>query len=814
LNSEAHQPGSDAPPATARRRAVLSANLARLLRTGGLTTVLVGAAAFFLYWVQRSTPIRHWLTWRYGMYWGLTLLLFAAATGVGNVLLRWLLRRYLRLDEHLVLSAALGILAFGLVWFLLGVAGLYSGWTFYVVPLAFLTVSARSLYSWIGRYLRRRALFGRARRERFPLVLRRALVALGTVSLALLYVAILTPDNVSYDARWYHAAAAEQYAVQGGIRPFADGWLVGAYPQLATWLYTWAFVMPGARLFDHVELAAHVEFVAFAFTLIGIPALVRRLLGGGSYSLSWVTRFLFPGVFLYDSSLALGADHIAAFWAIPIFLAFLRAYEQLELRRCVLAVACLAGAVLTKYSAVSLVAFPVAALTWRAVQLTYARRRTSEVYSALRSLSAMLGLGLLLTAPHWEKNWIWYHNPIYPLAYNLFSPRPWTVDTPDRFGHFMPPEWSAQRSWHGFLQSLEAMVNFSFVPHDWPNFHGAVPVFGSLFTLALPCLLFLKPRGRLWALFAASHIGVGVWFWMFHQDRYLQTLLPWMAAGTAAVGIATWRLGVAPRVALLALVVLQVAWGADTPFIPGHAMAGTPWKPALELFSSSYRHNYKDRFAAYEPLGKVKHHVAPGGTVMLHEMHMHLGIGVPTVSDWIGWQGGVSYVRTAAPTEMYGALRTMEVTDVLWTRSSRGYDSLGGDLAFYYFMTRHALPPEDVGGYLLSRLPEQAPTNVGFKNRALVLDCGETYASGVYSLSDLSVTVLPTARLKSDYPLPLVPLERDAELGRLLENVDAVAINRSCTPTTPNMNQAGFQQAAQRAGLELWVRARSKSSQN
>jgi len=37
------------------------------------------------------------------------------------------------------------------------------------------------------------------------------------------------------------------------------------------------------------------------------------------------------------------------------------------------------------------------------------------------------------------------------------------------------------------------LPTFSFVVHDW-GFHGEPPVFGSLFTLLIPVLLFLRAR--------------------------------------------------------------------------------------------------------------------------------------------------------------------------------------------------------------------------------------------------------------------------------------------------------------------------------
>jgi hypothetical protein len=783
--------------------------LVRSWRTLGVTAVVLAGAAFFAFWVQRFIPFQHWLAWRYGLYWLLTAMLGLSCLSVGNLTLRGLLGRYLRFDEHLVLSVALGVLVFALSWFLLGLVGSFSAWTFCLLPCLCLALGARALWAWLSRYRRHGRLRRRGLPGHLPGWLRGPVSGFGVLALGLLYAGILTPDNIAYDARWYHLAAAEQYAVQGGIRPFADGWFVGAYPQLATWLYSWAFLLPTGRFFDHVELASHLEFGAFLLTLFGIPVLVRRILGGGGYGWSWVARLLFPGVFLYDSGLSGGADHIAAFWAIPIFLAFLRAYERVELRRCTVLTACLAGALLTKYSALSLTLFPAAAMFFRALQLVVRRRKEPGALGPLANLLAMLGLGLSLTAAHWLKNWVWYHDPVYPLAYDFFSPRPWTVDTKDRFGHFMPPEWSAPHSLRGIGDTLSAMIDFSFVPHDWPQFHGQVPVFGSLFTLAIPCLLFVRPRRRLLALFASCELGVGVWYWMFHQDRYLQTLLPWMAVCTASVGIAAWRLGVLPRLALCLLVGLQLAWGGDTPFIPAHALAGgTPFKPAIDLLSSSYRQDFKARFLAYEPLGKIKPHVAAEGTVMLHEMHMHLGIGVPTVSDWIGWQGGVSYVRTAKPSELYAVLRGMGVTDVLWTRTSRAYDSVGGDLAFYNFVVRHTAHTEKVGGFSISRLTDAVPSDEGFANLALYLGCGDSYQSGVYRLSDLSITVLPQPRPVADYPQPLTSLTPDSLRDDLLRQVDAVAVNPTCFHV-PALDSFGLSQVAQRDALQLWVRTPS-----
>jgi hypothetical protein len=779
----------------------------RRVRAALVTVALFAAGAFLAYWTHRITPIQHWLAWRYVAYWASSLTLLASCTVAGVRLLELLVRRYFGFGEHVVLSAALGVLAFASLWFALGVLHLYSVWTFALSPLALLAFGANATRRWLGRYRRHRGLRGTVKGQHTGL--RTALRTYGVLALGLLYFPILSPDNIAYDARWYHLATAERYAVMGGISRFPEGWFLGTYPQLATWLYSYAFSSPARLTFDKVELAAHLEFVLFLFSVFSIPVVVRRILGGRHQAMAWVARLLFPGVFLYDSSLAGGADHVASIWAAPIFLSFLRAYQALKFRECILFACCAGGALLTKYSVAGMVVFPGVALVLRALFLAFrARRGGRAALKPVLALVVTLVAGLVVTSSHWLKNWIWYRNPVYPLAYDLFRSKPWTTDSPDRFGHFMPTEWYAPRTWAGVVASLKATLSFAFVPNDWPMFHGHVPVFGFLLTLSLPALLFIRPRKRLFALVACTHVAIAVWYWMFHQDRYLQSLVPWMAAVVACIGIEVWRLGLGPRIGVVLLVALQLAWGGDTPFIPGHVMnGGTPYQAVITLLSSSYRKDFERRFETYAPFERVKEHVRPGGKLLIHEQHLHLGMAVPVVSDWIGWQGGISYVRMGSPAQIYASLQRMGVSDVLWSATSKGYDSLGGDLAFYSFVTSYTRATTSLGGQTLSRLVERLPDGgSAFQDKALVLGCGDLYASGLYRLSDLSVTVLAVPRKPSDFPKPRAPVPAPNELAGVLSQVDALAVNRHCFRLQPRPDAHGLERVAERQGFELWVR--------
>ena len=446
--------------------------------------------------------------------------------------------------------------------------------------------------------------------------------AFGLAGLLLVYLPILTPNNVGFDSRWYHLGIAEHYAATGAVQRFPEGWWVGAGPHLASFLYTWAFLLPFGRITDRIELAAHLELSVFLFSLLGIPALVRRLVpprsGGSPYRHAWVARFLFPGVFLYDSSLCLGADHVARVLRRPHLPpppprhgAWLRGSVSSSPWRSP------ARCSPSTRAAIVLVVPALLAVALRAVVLLVRalRRRAGAppVRAAFAGPLAALGAGLAFTAPHWLKNAVWYGDPLYPALHALARPRPWTADSAVRFDiGFASAYWAAPRSLAGLGRTLGALFTFSFVPNDWDRFHGATPVFGSLFTLSLAALPFLKHTKRIWGLVAATHLGIFAWYWINHQDRYLQAALPWMAAATAAVlGLCFgrgsrhgWRRARWWR--------SRSSGGPTSYFIPAHVYAGVPAKAVLELLLA-HRGQARQGPAHLRGLLRRRGQGAPGG---------------------------------------------------------------------------------------------------------------------------------------------------------------------------------------------------------
>ena len=103
----------------------------------------------------------------------------------------------------------------------------------------------------------------------------------------------------------------------------------------------------------------------------------------------------------------------------------------------------------------------------------------------------------MLTAPHWLKNAIFYGDPLFPLLRRWLPAHPWSAAAEAPYESWFllrRPPWSLS----GVLEMAKTLVTFSFVPHDFPQYHGERPISGSLFTLCTPLLVFVRNRRLDW----------------------------------------------------------------------------------------------------------------------------------------------------------------------------------------------------------------------------------------------------------------------------------------------------------------------------
>lgn len=747
-----------------------------------------GFAAFY----SQFYPIQAWLFWRYAGYWLACSLWSAGCVSSGYALVRRLRGTPLPFAETLCLSFAAGVVLFYLAMNLLGAVHGLEGVTFFALPLVMIAIGARPSWRLCRRYIRH--VRYRASGRNAPSLLQAAIWVFGLAVLAMIYFKLLTPENAQFDARWQHLALAEQYAHIGFIPRFAEGWTIATNPHLAAILYTWAFLVPTGVLFDQVALSAHVELTCFLWTIAAIPPTVRLLVPGSKAAGSWVTRFLFPGVLLYDSSLAGGADHIGALFALPIFITLLRALPTLSPGRCALLALMMAGAAMTKVTA-GLMLVPGAALT---VATVVVWRSVRERRLAWKGPAAAVVTALGATAFFWARNWIWHGDPVYPSLHEHLTLRPWTEDASNLFewGYKDIQFWRPERNWSGFLESLSALFTFSFVPNDWSRFHGKVPVFGSLFTLLTVCLPFFRNTKRIWGLLALTLAALFTWYSIHHQDRYLQTLVPWMAAVTAAIIIRVWQTNRLSRVAVSVLIVTQVLIGADVYFIQSHAMIVSPVKRVADLLAAGHKGQYDERLKVFPGWVAIGNALPEDAHVLLHDNHVHLGLSRRTTSDWSTWQYGISYGRLQSPRALWQLLHDLGVTHIIWEdRVSWGWDSVAGDLVFFDFAFRHAVDRKKVGRHWVSKMPEEPPPNLPFGEVAF-FGCEDLYPSGLYPLSEMTVPVFGPDR--SRFPRPTVAAG-DTSDAALFERADYVVIDSSCAKwSDAQVRSKGFDHVANR----------------
>jgi hypothetical protein len=794
---------------TERKRTQVPSRTARR----AATALLLGGIVVLALALHRHEPLQHWLFFRYARAVLLAATFSLTCLVAGHAALLRVLGRTLPFEEHVSLAFALGVLAFFLTSFAFGIVGLYGPAFFFGGPALLLALGVRPFLATLARVRRRWGKWDHGLRLD---ALRALCLLYGAVGVLYVWFTILTPQNASFDARWYHLPIAEIYVAQGGIAPFSEGWVPGAFPQLASLIYAWAFCMSGS-MFDRVVTAAHLEFAVFSMTLFGVVAIVRRVLGKRS-PLAWVALFLFPGIFCYDSSLLLGADHVAAVFAPPLFLVSLRYLAEPTRAHAVLLGALVAGVLDTKYSAATLVLLPVAVVVSAAVRDLKAKRGRRAAMAA----AVTFGTTVVLTAPHWLKNAVFYGDPLFPSLRQWLPAHPWHVAAeaphPTWFSLHHPPLGAKS-----VLETLTTLATFSFLPHDFPQFHGDVPVFGFLFTLVTPLAFLFPRRPRLTWLFVGTYLGVAGWFWIHQFDRYLQVLVPWMAAATAVVLTLVWRMGGAARLATSLLVVLQGVWGAAVPFIPSHRTAGAPIsKVVIDLLGRGYRGESASELMAYPEWEAVGRALPRGSKLLVHEEENRAGLSVASAVDYSGDQGAFYWGEPGAssPAEIHRLLRSHGITHVLWAKNlDHGTDTVAAGLVFFDFVSHHTDVLGSFGGYVLAALRAPAPPDVDprwvayypcevARSASPPDDWDPVWAprglnwpifsQGLYRLSDM-------ARAPGD-ARPLARPAPDVSMAEAFERAHFVVFDARCHGALPESTRKRFELLASRGHAMMLVR--------
>lgn len=733
--------------------------LASLRGPVSLLWLLVALGGFAVH-TNDVYPLREWLIFFWARAWLGALAFALASLSAGVRVLALFGVKTTRLLERYTLAMAAGVLTFALGIYAAGYAGLLGRVFFFAWPALLLLAGGRPLARELGHVASLSKRLGvRLVLPQRPVQALAALLALAGV--LVLYLHVVTPASILFDARWYHLPIAENYAVAGQIRPFPEGWYLAAYPHLASVLYTWAFLAPG-ELEHHLILVVHLEFVLVLATVVGISALAERLLAGARLVHGGAALFLFPCIFLPDSALNGGADDVLAFWAPPLGLALLRYLKSATAPNAVLLGAILGAAGLTKYQAIYLL---VAIALVLAVDLVRRRKPLPLLGAA--------GTALLVSSPHWLKNWIAYGDPLYPNLYRWLPAHPFFHGAAEWLprGYWLNGA-NRSLSWARKLRGLgRALVGFSFSPHGWAATPVGRPLFGSLFTLLLPLLFWARPRWRVLLIAGSVHVGLVVWYFTYVYDRFLMSMLPWMAACTAAALATLWRTGLpSVRIGTGLLVAFQLAWGADI-----HFLSGSPLRSLLDHVAAGDAKNFaRTAYPGVELQAIGKKIRDPTAKVVGHDFYQSVGAGVQSICDNPAWQGSIDYLALDTPERTLKRWTRLGATHVLWPahKEARAPEDLARDAVFARAATAFTRGSFNVAGYEVEKLVhpslrahDREPTRIAW------LACGTERKLGIYTPKGLAFDSVEAALSTAD-------LARDPSAA--LAKVNAVWSRASC----------------------------------
>jgi hypothetical protein len=777
-----------------RERDLPSSRLSGRARSRLVLGVATLAIAFTLWYLNRYQPLVDWLFWRFAAVYGFSLLFGLACLSSGHALLAWPCRKdRMLLVERLLLDVAAGVLLFAWGTFLFGVVGVLGPVYFWLLPAVLLAVGMPFLLrdgtSMLSEWRRVRPRSGTTS----PTTT--LAIGFGAIGLLLVYLPLLTTENIAFDARWYHLAIAEHYATAGRIASFPEGWHLGAVPHLASWLYTWALSCPVFDLWGRLELAAHLELLLFLPTLAAVPLLVVRMTGAKHARGTWAVFFLFPGILLYDSNLSTAADHILAFWAGPVALAALWFVGTFTPNRAlVLAIAC-AGAALTKMqSAYLLLPAAVFVAVFAARRVLAHKDRLARIGKVLAG--PLFGSFLVLSASHWLANTIWYRNPVYPMLGSFFPSRPWRTQL---VGSMLDQGWTPGGTlWARIEKTLVSPFTFAYVPHDWFMFHRDLPVFGFLFTLSLALLPFLRQTRRIWVLALATVLGLLVWFWTYHQDRYLQVLLPWMVAVTAAIFLTAWKTGLAARIAVVALVAMQLVSGGDVPFVPARfGDRQTATEKGIHILSATYRNDKTGPFDTHTGFDKIAAALPPSSVVLYHLGQMRLGIGHPAVTDNPRWTSAALLGSLPGPAAAWRQLHGWGVTHFLFLGDHCDPDDLNlqSELATHYLAHFASDSTERVDGKIVVKLSTVEPKQMTFPN-VLYAGCSKRGRVAWHEVDE----AFKLDRLSPAEPnLPAID-------DKMLTGIDTAVVDDRCSVSLPSAGGSQWERVSHWKQFQLWMR--------
>jgi 4-amino-4-deoxy-L-arabinose transferase-like glycosyltransferase len=464
-----------------------------------------------------------------------------------------------RTEDHshileLTIKTAIGSAICSLIWFFLGVVGLYSGITAIVVTVIGVAFAALS-------FRRVREAKDESRIPEKANFFDRALLVLIAVPLVLAFVASLAPPTAK-DTLLYHFAVPKAFITQGN-NAFIEG-NIASYLALGSEMHNvWAMLL-GRFVSDSAGEAAAgaINWAFFPLLMMAIFGWARELKIERGWALTSVLTVAAVPTAYYVAANAYIDLALALFVTLAIY-ALSRWWKSLEKGWLIFMAVFLGAALSIKLTTIVVIAAFALVIIFRARQAK--EWNPDNIGKIFAGGFAALILAGVIASPWYLRTWKETGSPVFPFYMNIWKGEAanWDVERSNLFQAMNSQYGGASKNGLDFVL---APWNLSVAaqPELAEYFDG---VLGIAFLAGLPLLIF-----GLWKfdLPAALKIGVGVaavmfLFWLFssQQLRYLLPILPVLSiaivAAAGEIGKDIW-IKAALVVTCSAGLLVSVAW--------------------------------------------------------------------------------------------------------------------------------------------------------------------------------------------------------------------------------------------------------------
>ena len=578
--------------------------------------------------------------------------------------------------ERLSIQAALGLGILSLIWFVVGLLGLYEWWFAYLLLILGLAILYKDGFAWLREirvvieYWTDAQVFGK-------------ILATGSGILVLIQLVYASAPPVKWDTLAYHLELPRQYVAAGKFLFLVENPLWGR-SQVAELLYTWAMVLRGW------ETATVLGWCFSVVLLLGILGIVRRYSGVTS---AWVAVSALLVGYTFRGNFSWGyVDGLTALFGFAVLVALLEAAESRE-TMWLLWIGVFIGLSLgVKFT--NGILLPIVLLGI----LIFRRKFGSRWWVYFLAVGL---IALLLFLPWLLKNGLVTGNPVYP---HLWATE-WMGE--DRLIYYQGRMEISPLNWHDVILPL-SLTWFGIEGAEIEGIERYYADTGPLLLLfSIPGLIYRRKetKGKIVAIWLV--IG---WFVMvvggritplLWQTRYYYSLLPaaaiavgwgWEAIqGISAVGVRLYRVA-----GVLVLLVLCFAiWGDTVDLVQQNPLG-------VILGVRSKRAYLEDVLGYYSPAMGALQELPPGSKVVFLWDERGLYAPIGTQADQLIDRFYVLRRSLGDPESILDYWRGAGFTDLLIYRSGASFEQ----------QNRETLTTED--WQALNDLLDQLPPPVNF----------------------------------------------------------------------------------------------------